>query len=155
LRFTQTIATPIGACCVEATNEAIISISFSEHPVVDNPNRLSALGAAQLAEYFAGVRHIFELPLMPVGTDFQRSVWQLLAELPFGKTVSYTELSVRFGNPKAIRALAAAIAKNPLAIVVPCHRVLGSDGSLTGYAWGLEKKRWLLTHEGALPETLF
>ncbi len=153
--FIEAIKTPIGLCCIEATDDSITKIYFSDQPVVVSPNRLTSLGAAQLAEYFSGVRQVFDLPLMPVGSVFQHNVWKRLAELPFGRTVSYSELSVRFGNPKAIRAIAAANAKNPLAIVVPCHRVIGADGALTGYAWGLDRKEWLLKHEEALPPTLF
>jgi len=95
------------------------------------------------------------LPLAQSGSEFQQHVWRLLAEIPFGKALTYLQLAELFGNAKAIRAVAAANAKNQFAIVVPCHRVIGADGALTGYAWGLEKKEWLLRHEGALPETLF
>ncbi len=101
----------------------------------------------QLREYFEGNRSKFQLDLNPDGTDFQKKVWQALQEIPFGKTTSYLELSKSLGDIKAIRAVAGANAKNPLWIVVPCHRVIGSDGSLTGYAGGLHRKQWLLEHE--------
>lgn len=101
----------------------------------------------QFNEYFEGRRKKFHLKLNPPGTDFQKKVWKALQQIPYGKTVSYLELSKILGDVKAIRAVAAANGKNPLWIVVPCHRVVGSNGSLTGYAGGLHRKRWLLEHE--------
>lgn len=101
----------------------------------------------QLQEYFEGSRKVFDLKLNPSGTDFQKNIWKLLQTIPYGKTTSYLELSKTFGDVKAIRAVANANGKNPLWIVVPCHRVIGSDGSLTGYAGGLHRKQWLLEHE--------
>ena len=101
----------------------------------------------QFREYFEGKRRKFDLTLNPEGTSFQKKVWELLQEIPYGKTISYLELSKRLGNPKAIRAAAAANGKNPLWIIVPCHRVIGSNGDLTGYAGGLHRKKWLLEHE--------
>lgn len=101
----------------------------------------------QLLEYFEGERHEFDLRLNPEGSDFQKSVWDELLKIPFGKTMSYLELSKRLGDVKAIRAVAGANARNPLWIIVPCHRVIGNDGSLTGYAGGLWRKKWLLEHE--------
>lgn len=105
----------------------------------------------QLAAYFAGTRRAFDFPMTPAGTAFQQSVWRLLTTVPFGTTLSYLTLSRQLGNEKAIRAVAAANGRNPLWIVVPCHRIIGSDGSLTGYAGGLWRKQWLLEHEGSLP----
>lgn len=101
----------------------------------------------QIGEYFEGDLQTFSLKLNPEGTPFQRSVWKLLEEIPYGQTVSYAALSKKMGNLKAIRAVAAANGKNPLWIILPCHRVIGSDGSLTGYAGGLWRKKWLLEHE--------
>jgi len=101
----------------------------------------------QLNDYFEGKRTVFNLKLNPEGTDFQKQVWNELLNIPFGKTVSYLELSKKLGDVKAIRAVANANGKNPLWIVVPCHRVIGTDGSLTGYAGGLHRKQWLLQHE--------
>ncbi|WP_100610417.1 methylated-DNA--[protein]-cysteine S-methyltransferase [Confluentibacter lentus] len=103
--------------------------------------------AFQLQEYFQGIRKNFDLKLNPEGTNFQKQVWKLLEQIPYGKTVSYLVLSKQLGDVKAIRAVANANAKNPLWIIVPCHRVIGSDGSLTGYAGGLHRKEWLLNHE--------
>lgn len=111
---------------------------------------------AQLAEYFAGTRQRFDLPLAPRGTPFQLAVLKALREIPFGATCSYGDIARRLGQPTASRAVGAANGRNPLAIVLPCHRVIGSDGSLTGYAGGLAAKRWLLRHEGvAIPEDPF
>ena len=109
---------------------------------------------AQLEEYFAGARTTFDVPLRPDGSSFQQQVWARLREIPFGTTISYSELARRVGDPSAVRAVGGANARNPLPIVVPCHRVIGADGSLTGFGGGIERKRWLLTHEGALPAPL-
>ncbi len=103
---------------------------------------------AQLHEYFAGRRTTFDLPLAPVGTAFQRRVWQAIAGVPFGTTISYAELARRLGTPSAVRAAAAATGRNPLTVVIPCHRIVGSDGRLMGYAGGVERKRALLDLEG-------
>ncbi|MCB4807369.1 methylated-DNA--[protein]-cysteine S-methyltransferase [Tamlana sp. 62-3] len=110
----------------------------------------------QLNEYFQGTRKQFSLKLNPEGTDFQKRIWKLLEQIPYGKTLSYLELSKQLGDIKAIRAVANANGKNPLWIVIPCHRVIGSDGSLTGYAGGLHRKQWLLNHESPFKQqTLF
>ena len=101
----------------------------------------------QLTAYFAGGRREFELPLAAEGTDFQKRVWRALWAIPFGETISYGELAQRIGQPKAARAVGLANGQNPISIVVPCHRVIGADGSLTGYGGGLERKSWLLAHE--------
>ena len=112
--------------------------------------------AAQLSDYFDGKRQDFNLKLNPKGTDFQQKVWQELLQIPFGKTISYLDLSKKLGDVKAIRAVASANGKNPLWIVVPCHRVIGTDGSLTGYAGGLWRKKWLLEHEKpSIQQSLF
>lgn len=101
----------------------------------------------QLSEYFAGDRDSFDLPLEPEGTEFQRAVWNALAEIPFGETRSYGEIAAAVGRPKAARAVGMANNRNPIAVIVPCHRVIGSGGALVGYAGGLERKTWLLDHE--------
>ncbi len=103
----------------------------------------------QLQEYFAGQRQHFTIPLAPTGTAFQLRVWQELQRIPFGMTLSYRELAQRLGNPKAVRAIGHANGRNPVAIIIPCHRVIGYDGSLRGYAGGIAIKHWLLRHEGA------
>ena len=119
------------------------------------PNDLIEV-VTQLQEYFIGKRTEFTFKLNPKGTEFQKKVWQELLQIPFGKTCSYLELSKKLGDVKAIRAVASANGKNPLWIVVPCHRVIGTDGSLTGYAGGLWRKKWLLEHENPIKqESLF
>ncbi len=116
--------------------------------VADNDDSpLLSQCSQQLNEYFSGQRRDFELPLQQTGTPFQQKVWELLSQIPFGKTISYNTLSKQYGDVNAIRAVASANGKNNLAIIVPCHRVIGSDQSLTGYAGGLWRKRWLLEHE--------
>jgi methylated-DNA-[protein]-cysteine S-methyltransferase len=112
------------------------------HPVL-------AAAADQLDAYFAGEREEFDLPLAPAGTAFQRTVWAELERIPYGDTISYGELARRVGNPNASRAVGLANGRNPLPIVVPCHRVIGADGTLTGYGGGVERKQWLLEHEQA------
>jgi methylated-DNA-[protein]-cysteine S-methyltransferase len=107
-----------------------------------------AATARQLSEYFAGTRREFDLPLRLDGTPFQQRVWRELVEIPYGETWSYGQLATRIGNPKASRAVGLANGQNPISILVPCHRVIGANGSLTGYGGGLERKRWLLSHEG-------
>jgi methylated-DNA-[protein]-cysteine S-methyltransferase len=150
---------PLGAMIVAATGKGLAGAWFdgqrhlpdlsawphvSGHPVLD-------AAARQLLEYFAGSRTQFDLPLdLQGGTPFQQSVWQALLAIPSGATASYGAVSGRVGNPAAVRAVGAAVGRNPLSIIVPCHRVLGSDGSLTGYAGGLERKSALLRLEGAL-----
>jgi methylated-DNA-[protein]-cysteine S-methyltransferase len=119
-----------------------------EHPIL-------RMATQQLREYFAGDRRVFELPLAAEGTEFQQRVWQALMALEFGQTCSYGELARAIGQPSASRAVGAANGRNPLSIVVPCHRVIGSDGSLTGYGGGETNKRWLLEHEARLSDPLF
>lgn len=104
----------------------------------------------QLDEYFAGRRQVFDLALAPVGTPFQLAAWHALATIPFGSTVSYAEQARRLGRPTAVRAIGAANGRNPLPIVLPCHRVVGKDGTLVGFGGGLPAKRWLLDHEAAV-----
>lgn len=134
---------------VEGDREGISKISISDVNASSSeevpPELLPAV--EQLREYFSGGRKEFDFKINPLGTDFQKKVWELLLQVPFGRTCSYMELSKELGDPKAIRAVAAANGKNPLWIVVPCHRVIGRDGSLTGYAGGLWRKKWLLEHE--------
>ncbi len=144
-----TIKTPLGHAKIEGNEEGIASIL-----VLNNEQALSHSipdelkdCVKQLDEYFQGTRQKFSLKLNPTGTEFQKRVWNELVNIPYGKTLSYLELSKRLGDPKAIRAIANANGKNPIWIVIPCHRVIGSDGSLTGYAGGLYRKKWLLDHE--------
>ena len=143
------IKTPLGSARVEGDQSGLRAITVSDiEEKVEQTVPLSLQNAVcQLQEYFEGKRKTFDLQLDPQGTEFQKKVWKALLEIPFGRTISYLELSKRLGDVKAIRAVAAANGKNPLWIVIPCHRVIGSDGSLTGYAGGLHRKKWLLDHE--------
>ena len=113
----------------------------------EGDHRYFDLLAGQVNEYFAGTRKEFDLPLLLVGTDFQKQVWNGLTKIPYGETRSYKQQSIFLGNEKAIRAVAGANGENGIAIIIPCHRVIGEDGSLTGYGGGLPKKKWLLEHE--------
>jgi methylated-DNA-[protein]-cysteine S-methyltransferase len=106
----------------------------------------------QFEEYFEGKRTLFDLKLAPKGTEFQKKVWKQLQEIQFGKTITYEQMANQLGDPKVIRAAASANGKNPISIVIPCHRVIGSDGSLTGYAGGLHRKKWLLEHESPVKQ---
>lgn len=135
----------------------ISAITVAEDRPVSNEIPLVLQEAVvQLQSYFEGKRTEFDLPLNPQGTEFQQKVWKGLLQIPYGKTMSYLELSKQLGDVKAIRAVAAANGKNPLWIVVPCHRVIGTDGSLTGYAGGLWRKKWLLELENpSRQQTLF
>lgn len=143
------INTPVGSCLIEADENGVTKIWVLDEPAEPSAVIPSELQEAvqQLREYFDGSRNSFTIRLNPQGTEFQKKVWASLLEIPHGKTMSYHELSVKLGDVKAIRAVAAANGKNPLWIVVPCHRVIGSNGSLTGYAGGLWRKKWLLEHE--------
>jgi len=145
---TAYIKTPLGNAKIMGDENGISVITVSEEGEVYNiiPIILQE-AASQIKEYFEGKRTDFNLKLNPEGTEFQQKVWKALLEIPFGKTMSYLELSKKLGDVKAIRAVASANGKNPLWIVVPCHRVIGTDGSLTGYAGGLWRKKWLLEHE--------
>lgn len=143
-----TVQTPLGCTLIKGDINGITEISVGKEEEIDTIVPEVLLDAVQqLEEYFNKKRKVFNLKLNPEGTDFQKRVWQALLEIPYGKTLSYLELSKQLGDAKAIRAVAAANGKNPLWIIVPCHRVIGSDGSLTGYAGGLWRKQWLLEHE--------
>ncbi|MFD2190972.1 methylated-DNA--[protein]-cysteine S-methyltransferase [Pistricoccus aurantiacus] len=139
---------PIGLLKIRATDKGLTEIDFVEaRDETPRPNAMTQQCQAQLAEYFAGRRREFDLPLTPQGTGFQQQVWRALREIPYGQTCSYSSLAERLNRPGAQRAVGAANGKNPISIVVPCHRVIGRSGRLTGYAGGLERKEWLLMHE--------
>jgi methylated-DNA-[protein]-cysteine S-methyltransferase len=145
---TACIKTPLGIATVKGDENGIVAIAIADEGIVSEEIPLVLKEAVtQLQDYFDGKRTRFDFQLNPVGTEFQQKVWKGLCEIPFGKTMSYLELTKQLGDVKAIRAVASANGKNPLWIVVPCHRVIGSDGSLTGYAGGLWRKKWLLEHE--------
>lgn len=139
---------PIGTLKIFATDNGITSILFTEELGNNDNHPLLELAVTQLDEYFSSKRDSFDLPLAPEGTDFQKRVWDELLTIPFGKTTTYLAMAKRLGDEKVIRAAASANGKNPIAIIIPCHRVIGSDGKLTGYAGGLWRKEWLLKHEG-------
>ena len=143
------INTSLGYAKIIGDIDGISSVTIldSEEKVTDIIPEVLEDCAIQLKEYFEGARKVFSLKLNPQGTDFQKQVWKQLEQIPYGKSISYLELSKQLGDVKAIRAVANANGKNPLWIVIPCHRVIGSDGSLTGYAGGLHRKQWLLNHE--------
>ena len=143
------IKSPLGFTKITGDEEGISALSIlnSEETITDIiPVELEDC-VHQLNEYFEGNRTQFDLQLNPEGTDFQKKVWNLLQTIPYGKTMSYLQLSQQLGDIKAIRAVANANGRNPIWIVIPCHRVIGSNGSLTGYAGGLQRKQWLLEHE--------
>lgn len=143
------IETPLGMARIRGNSAGIASIDVLDQPVPKSAEipALLADAATQLEEYFEGDRKSFQLKLNPGGTAFQKKVWKALMDIPHGKTLTYLQLSKVLGDPLAIRAVAAANARNPIWIIIPCHRVIGSDGSLTGYAGGLHRKKWLLNHE--------
>lgn len=147
--------TPLGTCKICGDNNGISSISIIEQQenISDNVPKEFRDCVHQLDEYFQGKRKDFDLKLNLNGTDFQKKVWNSLLQIPYGKTTTYLDQAKALGDIKAIRAVASANGKNPLWIVIPCHRVIGSDGSLTGYAGGLWRKKWLLAHENPVKQT--
>ncbi|WP_374013720.1 methylated-DNA--[protein]-cysteine S-methyltransferase [Pseudoxanthomonas koreensis] len=158
--YYRDIDSPVGTLTIATGDAGLHAIEFpadrwflprdgwqrGDHPLLDRAR-------AQLDDYFAGRRRVFDLPLAPQGTPFQRQVWFALATIAFGRTVSYAQLAAQLGRPTATRAVGAANGRNPLPIVLPCHRVIGANGALTGFSGGLPTKRFLLELEGALPRT--
>lgn len=145
---------PIGPICVEGDGDFVTGLHMPQHRHWEGPNATwqqsdSSFKAVrqQLTEYFAGERQQFEVPMKSTGTPFQLRVWEELSRIPFGVTISYAELAQRVGNPSASRAVGSANGRNPISIIVPCHRVIGANGKLTGYGGGLDKKEWLLDWE--------
>jgi len=147
--YVDFMSTPIGRIEIRASQRGVTRVVFSEsqsHPV--SVNDITYCCKQQLQEYFDGQRNVFDLPLDQQGTHFQKSIWDCLTTIPFGQTASYRDIARMANNPKAVRAVGAANGKNPIGIIVPCHRIIGSNGTLTGYAGGLDRKAWLLVHEG-------
>jgi methylated-DNA-[protein]-cysteine S-methyltransferase len=145
------LLTPIGELKIIANDSGLLSVKFVEQKVADiDSNEHTRAGVTQLTEYFSGKRRQFDLTLTNAGTTFQNEVWQQLMAVPFGETASYQDIANNISKPKAVRAVGTANAKNPIFIIVPCHRVIGANGSLTGYAGGIDRKLWLLKHEGAM-----
>lgn len=154
------MASPIGDLLLAGDADSLFIIGFPEgkgrvEPESDWIESKARFGEErqQLTEYFEGKRQVFTLSLSPTGTVFQRQVLNALQDIPFGRTCSYRDIAERIGRPKAVRAVGAANGRNPIPIVIPCHRVIGADGSLTGFGGGLAAKSWLLRHEGSSPGT--
>lgn len=156
---TLRVDSPLGGVTLAATDDGLAGLWFDRQRHLpdmsgwqaDDRHPVLRAAAAQLQDYFAGTRDAFDLPLdLSHGTAFQQAVWQALRAIPSGATTSYGALSLQVGKPAAVRAVGAAVGRNPISVIVPCHRVLGADGSLTGYAGGLARKTALLTREGAL-----
>ena len=144
----QFLSTPIGTLAIVANDHSLLQVGFVDKAESSVPaNAITQQAFDQLQAYFAGKQITFDLPLGAQGTLFQHQVWQALQGIRYGNTCSYQDIAHRLNNPKAVRAVGAANARNPLAIVVPCHRVIGANGALTGYAGGLSRKAWLLNHE--------
>ena len=153
MNIVQTLKTPIGELTLTATDTSLTGVYFPGRAKVRGRagnNAILEQAAHQLGEYFARERTSFDLPLDAEGTEFERRVWALLREIPYGSTTSYGALARQLGEPKDARAVGAANGKNPIPIIVPCHRVIGANGDLTGFGGGIDRKRWLLEHEGAL-----
>lgn len=158
VRWYIEVATPIGQLVVASEDDAIVGVYMESHrhgpvdrdswlPDVNETRPVLNASRVQLEEYFGGRRMAFDLKLRARGTEVQQSVWKVLSDIPFGETRSYGEIAAIIGNPKASRAVGAANGRNPISIIVPCHRVIGSNGSLTGFGGGIERKEWLLAHE--------
>jgi methylated-DNA-[protein]-cysteine S-methyltransferase len=154
--FWDEIDTPIGGLLLVSDGVQLSEVHFQSgagvralSPALGRNAKALEHAKAQLAQYFRGARREFDMPIAPMGTAFQRDVWRALRDIPFGETRSYSELARSLGKPNAVRAVAQANGSNPLPIIIPCHRVIGADGSLTGFGGGLEIKHWLLEHESA------
>jgi methylated-DNA-[protein]-cysteine S-methyltransferase len=153
------VAAPIGRLIVASDGSAVAGVWMANASPSDDQwerrcgtDPVLAEARRELLAYFDGTLREFRVPLAPNGTEFQRRVWTALTHIPYGTTISYADLARRLGNLMAVRAVGAANGRNPIPIIVPCHRVIGSDGSLTGFGGGLDRKRWLLHHEGALAD---
>ncbi len=147
--FKTTVQTPIGYLELTTDHDYLLSVTFTDNylqPSGYQPNILMET-AKQIGEYFRGIRKVFNLNLQPAGTDFQIKVWEQVMKVPFGETVSYLEIAKQTGSKNNTRAVGMANGKNPIPIIIPCHRIIGLNGKLTGYAGGLDRKKWLLNHE--------
>lgn len=147
MQYELMIESPVGLLTLVSDGENLTELRFGDHRRNLEHCPVLVETARQLAEYFAGVRREFSIPLSPEGTEFQRSVWNALCSIPYGGTAAYGEIAARIGNPNACRAVGGANNRNPIAIIVPCHRVVGANGELTGYAGGLSTKAFLLALE--------
>ncbi len=158
--FSTVVDSPVGTLTIVASDAGVRAVLWPDDDpkrvrvldAVDDPTHpVIAAAASQLDEYFAGTRTTFDVPLDPVGTDFQRAAWEALLTIPYGVTVSYGDQADRMGDRRKARAVGAANGRNPISIIVPCHRVVGANGSLTGFAGGVDTKAWLLAHEQPAP----
>lgn len=147
MRGSILVESPLGTLALTGTDSALTGLLFRPDGTASSPNPFLRRAAAQLAEYFAGKRRHFDLPLAPEGTEFQKKVWAALCGIPYGETRSYGEIAAVIGNAKASRAVGMACNRNPIGIIIPCHRVVGADGSLTGFGGGLHLKAALLRLE--------
>ncbi len=148
--YQSCLSTPIGNLLIKATDKGLTEVSLTEniHLLTSNPNDILLQTKIQLEEYFSGERTTFNIPMDIEGySEFFQSVWQALLNVPYGRTNTYSDIAKAIGDLKAVRAVGLANGKNPIAIIVPCHRIIGKGGKLVGYAWGLETKKWLLRHE--------
>ena len=150
--FEHVIQSPVGPLTLTGTEDALTRLSFGGGQAgADSPSPALELAARELAEYFAGARREFTVPLAPEGTAFQLAVWSALREIPYGATASYRDIAVRLGKPGGAVAVGQANSRNPIPIIIPCHRIIGAGGQLVGYTGGLEIKRFLLRLEERLP----
>jgi methylated-DNA-[protein]-cysteine S-methyltransferase len=143
------ISSPLGMIEITGSHEVIFSVLFLDNKKAKSTKVPASLQkcATELEEYFSGKRKSFDLPLQPNGTSFQRHVWDELLKIPYGKTISYLKLAQQLGDEKSIRAVASANGRNPIVVIIPCHRVIGSHGEMVGYGGGIKRKEWLLAHE--------
>lgn len=148
--YVDYLETPLGTFEIMATEQGVCQAIFcGEERKAANGNDITNLCKKELTEYFANKRRQFTVPLDPQGSPFQQAVWQCLTDIPFGEVKSYGDIAKQLNKPKASQAVGGANGRNPITLLIPCHRVIGANGSLTGYAGGLERKLWLLQHEGA------
>ncbi len=150
MSYRDHVDTPLGRMEVCAGDSGITSLNFVEETSSVNSSSITDEAIRQINQYFDGERRTFNIALDATGTDFQQGVWQALCAIDYGQTCSYQDIAEAIENPKAVRAVGAANGKNPISIIVPCHRVIGANGALTGYASGVDRKAWLLKHEGSL-----
>jgi len=147
MKYISYHSSEIGLIEAISNEHKLLKVSFVDKRETAVENDLSIMAVKQLKEYFEGIRKTFDLPLLLDGTEFQKKVWSEIIKISYGKTASYKDVAISIGNEKASRAVGMANNKNEIAIIIPCHRVIGSNKSLTGYAGGLDKKKWLLEHE--------
>lgn len=150
MTFVSYLETPIGYLRILSNGSGITSIKFMDFDGPEDPDAHTESARTQLREFFEGKRDQFDLQLFPEGTDFEHKVWDQLMNIPIGTTTSYGKIASHLGDKNYSQAVGSANGKNPIAVVIPCHRVIGSDNKLVGYAGGMQRKEWLLKHEGAL-----